>query len=269
MENILAKRWITGIILVAIVLVIIIFGSKEALAAVITVAIIGGVCEYNNIVFGRGFIKEKSEGLFFAIIIPLVALFADSQMITAVLAFSVIVVFILFLWSVKESTFDILSVAKVMLGIVYIPFLMSHFILLRKITDGVYWILFILVLAFVGDTLALYVGKYFGKRKLIVLVSPGKTWEGTIALVSGSVVACLIYSYFLLPGISFVHIFILAFVGSIIGQLGDLCESAIKRNYGHKDASSLLPGHGGLLDRLDCLIFIAPFVYYYKIFVIG
>jgi phosphatidate cytidylyltransferase len=66
-----------------------------------------------------------------------------------------------------------------------------------------------------------------------------------------------------------VHIFILSFVGSIIGQLGDLCESAIKRNYGLKDASSLLPGHGGLLDRMDCLIFIVPFVYYYRIFVIG
>ncbi len=62
---------------------------------------------------------------------------------------------------------------------------------------------------------------------------------------------------------------ILAFTGSIIGQLGDLSESAIKRNYGLKDASSLLPGHGGLMDRMDCLLFIAPFVYYYRIYVIG
>jgi len=71
-----------------------------------------------------------------------------------------------------------------------------------------------------------------------------------------------------LPEISLMQIAILAFAGSIIGQLGDICESAIKRNYGLKDASSLLPGHGGILDRLDCLIFIAPFVYYYRIFVI-
>jgi phosphatidate cytidylyltransferase len=87
-------------------------------------------------------------------------------------------------------------------------------------------------------------------------------------LVFGSTIACLIFAYYLLPEISLMQIAILAFTGSIIGQLGDICESAIKRNYGLKDASSLLPGHGGILDRLDCLIFIAPFVYYYRIFVI-
>ena len=105
--------------------------------------------------------------------------------------------------------------------------------------------MFVLVLAFAGDTAALYIGKYFGKNKLILSVSPGKTVEGTIALVCGSVIACLIFSYFYFPEMSMVQIFILSFVGSIIGQLGDLCESAIKRNYGLKDASSLLPGHGG------------------------
>jgi phosphatidate cytidylyltransferase len=178
-------------------------------------------------------------------------------------------VFILFLWSVKESTFDILSVAKVIFGMMYIPFLMSHLILLRMLEKGIIWVLFVLVLAFAGDITALYVGKYFGKHKLIPLVSPGKTVEGTIGLVLGSTMACLIFSYFLFPKVSLIHIAILAFVGSIIGQLGDLCESAIKRNYGLKDASSLLPGHGGLLDRMDCLIFITPVVYYYRIYVIG
>ena len=79
----------------------------------------------------------------------------------------------------------------------------------------------------------------------------------------------MIFGYFLFPQVSLVHISIISFVGSIIGQLGDICESAIKRNYGFKDASSLLPGHGGLLDRMDCLIFIAPFVYYYRKFLIG
>jgi phosphatidate cytidylyltransferase len=129
--------------------------------------------------------------------------------------------------------------------------------------------LFVLVIAIIGDTAGLYVGKYFGKNKLSVLVSPGKTVEGTIGLVCGSVASGLIFCYFFLPGQSFFHVFILSLVGSVIGQLGDLCESAIKRNYGVKDASSLLPGHGGLLDRMDSLIFIAPFVYYYRIFVIG
>jgi len=88
-------------------------------------------------------------------------------------------------------------------------------------------------------------------------------------LVLGSTIACLIFSHYFLPEIPLTQVTILAFTGSIIGQLGDICESAIKRNYGLKDTSSILPGHGGILDRLDCLIFIAPFVYYYRIFIIG
>jgi phosphatidate cytidylyltransferase len=262
------KRWLTGIILAPILLIAILFGPKEIFAAIIIIFILGGVWEYNHIVFGNGFKKEKIEGLIFAIIIPLFVFFGNNQHLLAVLAFSVLIVFILFLWSNKKSTFDVLSVDKVVFGLMYIPFLMSYFISLRMMEKGVLWVLFVLVLAFAGDITALYAGKTFGKHKLIPLISPGKTVEGVIGLVLGSTGACLIFSYYLLPQVSLIHIAILAFVGSIIGQLGDICESAIKRNYGFKDASSLLPGHGGILDRLDCLIFIAPFVYYYRIFVI-
>lgn len=269
MINSFVKRWLTGILLAAVLLVVIIFAPAAILAAIITVFIIGGVWEYNRIVFGKGFLKEKIEIYIFAIIVPVVVLFGTSQLLVSVLTFCVISAFILFLWSVKESTFDILLVAKVIFGIMYIPLLTSHFILLRLLENGVYWILFVLIIAIVGDTAGLYIGKYFGKNKLNVLVSPGKTIEGTIGLVFGSVAGSLIFSYFFFPDISYIHILILSFVGSIMGQLGDLCESAIKRNYGLKDASSLLPGHGGLLDRMDSLIFIAPFVYYYRIFVIG
>lgn len=272
MLNSFVKRWLTGIILAAVLLAVIIFASAEILSAIITIFIIGGVWEYNGMVFGKGFLKEKIEIYIFAIVIPAVVLFggaSTSQLLVSVLTFCILCVFILFLWSVKESTFDVLLVAKVIFGIMYIPLLTSHFILLRLLENGVYWILLVLIISIVGDTAGLYVGKYFGKNKLSVLVSPGKTIEGTIGLVFGSVLGSLIFSYFFFRDVSCVHILIISFVGSIIGQLGDLCESAIKRNYGLKDASSLLPGHGGLLDRMDSLIFIAPFVYYYRIFVIG
>ncbi len=269
MENSFIKRWITGIVLVAAILVIIFFASMEVLVAVIMIFILGGAWEFNNIVFEKGVIKEKIEIMIFSLIIPLVFLWGDNQILLAVLAFCMITVFIMFLWSVNEKKFDIISVAKVIFGIIYIPFLMSHFILLRKIPEGEFWVLFVLVLAFSGDTAALYVGKYFGRKKLIPLVSPGKTVEGTVALVFGSMFACVIYCFLFLENVSLIHVLIMSFLGSIVGQLGDLCESAIKRNYGQKDASSLLPGHGGLLDRMDCLMFIAPFVYYYWLFVIN
>ena len=269
MINSIVKRWLTAIFLLVVLLSAIVYASAEILTVIITVIIIGGVWEYNRMVFGKGFLKEKIEMYIFAIVIPVVALFGTGQLLVSVLTFCFMSVFIIFLWSVKESTFDVMLVAKVIFGIMYIPLLTSHFIMLRLLENGVYWIFLVLIIAIVGDTAGLYVGKYFGKNKLSVLVSPGKTIEGTIGLVIASVLVSLIFCYFVFPDISRVHIIILSFVGSIIGQLGDLCESAIKRNYGLKDASSLLPGHGGLLDRMDSLIFTAPFVYYYRIFVIG
>ena len=263
------QRWITGLVLAAALLAIIIFGSLEVLTILIALIISGGLWEYNRIVFGTGFLKEKTTGIIFALLIPGAFYLGDFQILAATLAFMVMGTFIIFMWKVTEKTLDLMNVAKVVLGVVYVSFLTSHFILLRKLEEGIYWIILVLVIAIIGDTVALYVGKSLGKRKLIPAVSPGKTVEGTIGLIAGSTLAAFLYGFFFLSSIAVFHFVIVGFTGSIIGQLGDLGESAIKRHYGRKDASSLLPGHGGLLDRLDSLIFVAPFVYYYRVFVIG
>jgi phosphatidate cytidylyltransferase len=138
--------------------------------------------------------------------------------------------------------------------------------MIRRSPQGVIWVFLIIILAFCGDIAAYYVGRTMGKKKLLPSVSPGKTVEGTIALVVGSMAGVIIFRQLFLNDLSFGHAVILGFLGSIIGQLGDLCESALKREAGVKDSGSLLPGHGGIMDRLDCLIFIAPFVYYYRMF---
>jgi phosphatidate cytidylyltransferase len=124
------------------------------------------------------------------------------------------------------------------------------------------------VLAFAGDIAAYYVGRRLGRKKLLPEVSPGKTVEGVIGLVVGSIAGCLLFRHFFFPLLPVVHTVVLGLVGSVIGQLGDLCESALKRAAGVKDSGTLLPGHGGMLDRLDCLMFITPYVYYYQALVI-
>ncbi len=268
-ENSLIKRWVTGLIIAPILVLIILFCSKIIFAGLVIVFTLGGMWEYNKMVFRDGFIWEKTESIIFALVLPLIVLCRNEQYTTALLAFSVLIVFISFIASIRESDFNAISVAKAIFGIMYIPFLMSYFVALRIMDKGPLWIIFVLILAFIGDIAALYVGKYFGKHKLAPLVSPNKTVEGLVGLVLGSTVACLIFGYYFLPEVPLGHIAAIAFAGSIIGQLGDICESAIKRTYHMKDAGSVLPGHGGILDRLDCLLFIAPFVYYYRIFVIS
>jgi phosphatidate cytidylyltransferase len=133
---------------------------------------------------------------------------------------------------------------------------------------GAFWLMLLLLgLIWATDTGAYYTGKSIGKRKLAPSISPNKTWEGTIG---GLVLAFIVGSVFkttLLPELSWIDVTVLAFLGGAWGQMGDLLESAFKRSVGVKDSGSVLPGHGGLLDRFDSLIFTAPAYYLYLFYV--
>lgn len=156
----------------------------------------------------------------------------------------------------KES--DIKDSAMTITGIIYIPFLLFHIINL----EGSVFLWVIFLIAFGTDTFAYLVGSKFGKRKLCPEISPKKSVEGAIGGIVGSIVVTVIYSLY--AGISPLwSAATLAFFGSIISQLGDLTASRIKRAAGIKDYGRIMPGHGGMLDRFDSIIFTAPVVYYY------
>lgn len=265
------KRWITGIIAAPIIVAVIIYNgrcSEDIFVIFVMLLILGAIREYNSMVFGRGFLWEKVEGYVTGLLIPLAAYLGDAHLELAAIIFSHIFVFLVFLFRLKNDTFDITDPAKVVFGFIYIPLMMSCLIPIRGFEDGILWIFFILIIAVSGDISAFYVGRTFGKRKLMPHVSSGKTIEGTAGLLCGSIIGCVTFKLIFFPALSFTHVLIIGFAGSILGQLGDLCESTIKRSAGVKDSSSILPGHGGILDRLDSLLFIIPFVYYYKMFVI-
>lgn len=122
-------------------------------------------------------------------------------------------------------------------------------------------LLFVLVIVWVGDTTAYFVGRTVGKHLLTPHLSPNKTWEGTIASLGGSLLAGVLMARWL--DLSMPHLLGMAGAGNIAGQMGDLLESAYKRSAGVKDSGALLPGHGGMLDRVDALILAIPVVWYY------
>ena len=258
------KRWITGVVAVPVLFTVIAYGSEALFAALIIGATLLGMAEYNRMVFGPGLTREKIETMVVALLILIAAALGDMILLVTILSFTVMAVLMFNLLPNREQGPDMISVGGVILGILYIPLLMSHFILIRRTPSGALWIFFILVLAFTGDIAAYYVGRTLGKRKLLPHISPGKTVEGTIGLVAGSISGCLLFRQFFFPLVPAEHAVIMGLVGSVIGQLGDLSESALKRSAGVKDSGTLLPGHGGILDRLDCLMFITPFVYYYQ-----
>jgi phosphatidate cytidylyltransferase len=130
---------------------------------------------------------------------------------------------------------------------------------LRNIS--VHLLFFALALNWVGDSAAYYVGRKFGKHKLAPVVSPGKSWEGAVASVFGAVLFGVFYLGRFVPQIAGWQVALIAVVASAAGQLGDLAESAMKRGAGVKDSGNLLPGHGGMLDRVDSSLFALPVVY--------
>ena len=154
----------------------------------------------------------------------------------------------------------------ILIGIVYICIYLSFLVPVRSGTDGIPWIFFILLVLWMGDTGAYIVGSMFGRTKLYPSVSPNKTVEGALAGLLFSLVTGLACRKIFLPPISINHCIFLTAGISLIGQLGDLCESVFKRERGFKDSGTILPGHGGILDRIDSLLFAAPFLYYYKAF---
>lgn len=131
----------------------------------------------------------------------------------------------------------------------------------RGLSAGRYWLMFSLILNWIGDTGAYYVGRRFGKHKLAPVVSPGKSWEGAAASAVTGVVFGSIFLPFMITGISWWVAGIVSLVANAAGQIGDLAESALKRGAGVKDSGTMLPGHGGILDRLDSSLFAMPVVY--------
>jgi len=168
----------------------------------------------------------------------------------------------------KEGAF--LGWAWTIAGILYIGWLLSHLVALRGLEDGRNWVFLALLATFGSDTAAYFTGRALGRHKLAPSISPGKTWEGTIAGFLGAIIISLLFtipSPLSLP-LGYWSAIILGLLISVFGQLGDLVESLLKRNMGVKDSGKLLPGHGGALDRIDSVVFASVVVYYYVIWVI-
>ncbi len=152
-------------------------------------------------------------------------------------------------------------VGLAVLGTAYPGFLLAALVPLRQFRNGQWWIILALAVTWLNDSCAYFVGRAFGRHKLYERISPSKTWEGFIAGAIGSIAGALIVQHVWLadqlPGWGAA---IIGAGAAFLGPLGDLSESMLKRAFGAKDSSHLLPGHGGILDRIDALLFNAPFV---------
>lgn len=174
--------------------------------------------------------------------------------------FTVILMSLLYLFKIEERKLE--DGMATGIGVLYVVFFSYHIVMVEQLPEYGILVWLIFISAFGTDIMAYFTGYFFGKNKLCSSISPKKTIEGSIGGIVGSVILCGVFAYFLVPFL-FLHCIVIGIMGGIVSQFGDLTASLFKRKMGIKDYGKLIPGHGGILDRIDSLLFTAPFIYYY------
>ncbi len=202
------------------------------------------------------------------LIIGLSITYIEKQYFMPLIILYIIVLFIINL--IYNKNIKITDIALVFFITIYISYFLSHITLTRALEKGEFLVWFIFLGAWLTDTFAYFVGIGIGKRKLCPNISPKKTIEGSIGGIVGCSLGFFLYAYLIEKicnyNINYINLFLLALLASIISQIGDLLASLIKRQYKIKDFGYIMPGHGGLLDRFDSIILLAPIVYYFFLY---
>ena len=258
------ERVLSGLIL-APLLIIVFLGGWPLLIGCILLSIFGLKEFYNG--FSKLGIKPNYMLGYISIpLLYMITFFKDQANLNMLWLFAMTICSLIYLFNITDRKLE--DAMATILGIVYVVFFLFHVILIENIPNFAPMIWLVLLIAFGTDTMAYFSGYLFGKHKLCPNISPKKTVEGAIGGIIGSVLFCGIFGYFLFHDY-LIHCLVLGFLGSMIAQLGDLTASIFKRKMGIKDYGNLIPGHGGILDRFDSVLFTGPFVYYYiTIFII-
>jgi phosphatidate cytidylyltransferase len=259
----LVVRIATVVLLLPAVLALLIAGGWPA-AALFAVVAAGCTFEYERIttpVFGVAQAAAVAGAALMALAAHwLPAAFGSVAFCILALVFFVAWIAHLFVGPIAEAP---VRSAHAVSGCLYGGLAMASLAALRPGAEGLQWVIAALVMTWANDTCAYFAGRFFGRHKLYPEVSPSKTWEGFFGGMAGSVVGMFIARWVAFPALTAQDCLVLGLVGGVLGPLGDLCESMLKRAYQVKDSGWLIPGHGGLLDRVDALLFNAPAVYLY------
>ncbi len=255
------RRWVTALAALA-VLVACVSAGGIAFSILCLIAALGCLGEYQRLVRGAERVRFLDpwalSGYAAAAALAAAAHAGLGAAMLAVPALHLVCCGALCLRGFPSNRSVLEEAARQVLGVTYLALPLGLFVVLRASPQGLIWVLLTCAVVFAGDSTAFYVGNRLGKRKLAPAISPGKTVEGALGGLAASLLVGWAGAAFFLPGISGLGGALFGVLVGLAGQVGDLFESCWKRAAGVKDSGSLLPGHGGILDRLDALLFAAP-----------
>ena len=258
------KRVITAFVGILLLIVIIAFAPPWVFPVLILLAALVSLNEFHSMMglpslSTIAFIHYSLTTMFFFFLL------ATGPSSLALLPFFVIVPFVFFIFTSQKHHLTVTELGPIIMGPFYICLPLAFFAIIATLPHGKMWIFFLLSVIFTGDIGSFYVGRLMGKHKLTP-ISPGKTWEGAFGGLLASMISAGVFGLAGFPALSLSVIMVLALSIGIIGQVGDLTESLLKRMANIKDSGTILPGHGGMLDRIDSLLFAAPVLYLYLSF---
>jgi phosphatidate cytidylyltransferase len=274
---VLRARLATAAVVIPLLLALIIYGPYWLFAAVVGILAVLGVAEYAAMAFPTRAGERLLNVVLGTLLVAAIAM-PEPRAVPAALSVTIIVGLIWTLLARRDFEDGLRDFGLSLVGVFYTGLLLPHFIWLRTLhawqsgwppqwplPEGACWVIFVLAIAMAGDASGYTVGHAIGRHKLAPRISPGKTIEGSIGIVVASLLAAVVCKLILFQQRSWPEIIALGLVMAILGQLGDLSESIMKRTFGAKESGWLFPGHGGVLDRTDSLLFPVTFLYYYVV----
>ncbi|OHB32807.1 MAG: phosphatidate cytidylyltransferase [Desulfuromonadaceae bacterium GWC2_58_13] len=258
------QRIFTALIALPVLVLFIVFSGSVLFDLLVMVVVLLGLSEF----YRMSLPVERTAERYAAMAVGGLLTLVPVLNVGATLPSLMLVTFffaIWFLWRFHELHSVIHHLALVLFGFLYLPLLLGHLSLLHGLPHGKEWIFLVLFIVMLGDSAAYFTGVNFGRRKLYPAISPNKSIEGALGGLVGSFGGALAFKYWFFPELSMGDCFLLGFGLGALGQVGDLFESMLKRSFGVKDSGTLIPGHGGILDRLDSLIFAFAPAYYYAL----
>ena len=259
-------RLISGIVLVLVAFLTINCGSYVLLATLLCVSLIGMQELYRAMQVRKdGF--NALELISYGGIVLIYLLLPAETPVYPLMGVIISLILIMFVYVFSYPKFQAGQIMAAFFGIIYVGVMLSYIYQTRMLPGGRFHVWLIFLCSWGCDTCAYCVGVLIGKHKMAPVLSPKKSVEGAVGGVIGAVLLGVIYAYFTKGGM--LEYGIICGVGALISMVGDLAASAIKRNQGIKDYGKLIPGHGGILDRFDSVIFTAPVIYYLSLFLIS
>jgi phosphatidate cytidylyltransferase len=261
------KVWM-ALIMVPPIIFLITLGPSAVLHLMVLLATFFGLREYYSLVLPHSKWIERIVGIGLGLILSIIISFGNTKEISPFFVLVLLILSILFMATSQDLSFTTSKMGTTIFGILFIAFLLAYVSLIRNTTNGKLWVLFLIATVWAGDISALLSGSFFGRHKLYPKISPNKTYEGLGGAIVGSIIVALAFSLLFIPHLEIGTCILLAIGIGILGQLGDFTESMLKRSAQVKDSGTLIPGHGGMLDRLDSFLFSAPFLHYSLLYIL-